>query len=719
MDEIYAHSSDRGEYELLSDHLNEVAELASEFANDFGYGDVARRAGILHDYGKAQDVFQKRVRGGNVSCDHSTSGAKIAYEEGDIITAFVVAGHHAGLADMTPEKYKSKQISLRDRLQHYNLNFSYSLLGYDIPSSRDWSQIDPSKLYDLAFMTRMIFSSLVDADFLCTERFIQRNLIHRSGYVTLKVLNQKLDQFTSKWDNPSNSLYQIRNDVRYACIGKSLEEPGLYSLTVPTGGGKTVASLCFAIKHAIHNGQKRIIYVIPYTSIIDQTVATFQKIFGKEDVIAHHSEVDYSSISFRADSDIDFENNLAMRHQLATENWDAPIIVTTSVQFFESFHASRTSKARKIHNVAKSVVIFDEVQTLPRHYLRACIEVIDSLVSECNVTALLCTATQPALDQVFLQSGSNIPITEIIEDTEELFEKLKRVNYQYDGELGLSRLGAILSIDKQVLCIVNTRKTARDLFWVMQDDPEANYYLSTWMTPAHRKLKLAEIRKRLEGNLPCRVVSTSLIEAGVDVDFPVVYREITRLDSIIQAGGRCNREGKQDKACSVVHVFRFFDRTIPRGQRADVDRMLKVTADAEFDDLETVRNFFEQFYYEMGSRAIDPNMIVDKMQDFCFKQVEQDFEMIPDSGYTIYIPDAENINDIEMLVKGETDRELMRRLGSDSVSINRSDYDMLANEYAIEPVGHLHNTAILIRENAYDARFGLKFSEIDQEVRVF
>lgn len=719
MNKIYAHSNDRGQYELLSDHLNEVAEMAAKFADDFGHADVAERAGYHHDYGKAQVAFQKRVRGANIKCDHSTAGAKLAYEEKDIIVAFCVAGHHAGLADMLPEKYGNAQASLGDRIDRYKLGFAYDLTQFSVPPSRNWLEYDSTKLYNLSFLTRMVFSCLVDADFLCTERFMEEEAVTRAGYDTLVQLNEKLDEFTREWDDPKKKLHEIRNNVRYACNRRALEQLGLFSLTVPTGGGKTIASLSFAIKHAICNGLERVIYVIPYTSIIDQTVEIFQKIFGKKNVVAHHSEIDYSALHSDADSEIDVVNNLAMRHQLATENWDAPIIVTTSVQFFESFHAARPSKTRKLHNVAKSVVIFDEVQSLPRSYLRACVEVIDSLVSECNTTALLCTATQPALDVILQQISSKKSITEIIENKELLFKKMKRVNYQYDGDIDFDDLGCMLNQKSQVLCIVNTKKTARDLYLSLGSDPEANFYLSTWMTPVHRKTVISEIKDRLANNLKCRVISTSLIEAGVDLDFPVVYREVTRLDSIIQAGGRCNREGELGGSKATVHVFRFSDRKVPRGLQGDVDRMLKVSAKNEIDNLETIQAFFQQFYYEMGPEAIDQYKIVEKMEDFCFQQVQKDFVMIPDSGYTIYIQCDENRKEIEKLIKGEISRDLMRKLGNHSVTVYKQDFEELANEHAIELVHHLNDTAILVRQEAYDQRYGLKFSDIEQELQIF
>lgn len=368
----------------------------------------------------------------------------------------------------------------------------------------------------------MLYSCLVDADFLDTEAFMDgRGREHNE--TSMEQLWDRLQSYISGWFPPKGELNRQRCKILEQCIQEGeARAPGLFSLTVPTGGGKTVASLAFALAHAKKHNLERVIYVIPYTSIIEQTAEVFREILGAENVLEHHSNVLYD-LEEEADP-----HTISLAK--ATENWDMPVVVTTAVQFFESLYACRSSQCRKLHNIAGSVVIFDEAQMLPIPYLRPCVWAISQLVEHYGVSAVLCTATQPALEPIFREFLPQIPVQELCPPDTCQWDVFRRVTFRRAGSLTWDELAAQLNTHSQVLCIVNTRKAAQAVYGRL--DGTGCFHLSTLMCPSHRKAQLREIRRRLREGLPCRVVSTSLIEAGVDVDFPIVFREQSGLDSI-------------------------------------------------------------------------------------------------------------------------------------------------------------------------------------------
>ena len=420
----------------------------------------------------------------------------------------------------------------------------------------------------------MLFSCLVDADYQDTQNFME-GPPPRGGYSTPAALLEKLQQYIQPWWDARTELNRKRCEILQTCLDAGPACPdGPYTLTVPTGGGKTVASLAFALTHAAARGKDRVIYVIPYTSIIDQTAEVFQKILGPENVVEHHAGVETSVPEGDADPAL-------YRKALATENWDAPVIVTTAVQFFESLYGSRPARCRKLHNIANSVVVFDEAQTLPVPHLRPCVAAIGQLVQYYGVTAVLCTATQPALQPLFAELAPGLALRELRPDTAGMESVFRRTTLAMAGELSEEALTAQLNAAPQALCVVNRRATAQKLYAALAE--EGRYCLTTLLCPADRKRLLREIRARLQAGLPCRVVSTSLIEAGVDVDFPAVWREEAGLDSILQAAGRCNREGRRAADSSPVTVFRLQGQRVPamirpqRGRGAVCVRCLSPT----------------------------------------------------------------------------------------------------------------------------------------------
>ncbi|MCF6179678.1 MAG: CRISPR-associated helicase Cas3', partial [Geopsychrobacter sp.] len=545
---FYAHSTDnpdKSDWQLLEDHLRGVAQLAAEFAAVFGAGEWGRAAGLLHDAGKATGAFQARLEGSSKRVDHSSFGAQLAKEDAGrlgLLLSYAIVGHHGGLPDGGAQETEL----------HYRLK--YGKVPEDVvklPVTELSSELlPPFKFltkesrqhagFSLGFFARMVFSCLVDADFLDTEKFCsperteQRPTAKNSQPDSLK---KALDSYLAKLVQKAEPtpLNLIRQDILAQCRRKAELLPQIFSLTVPTGGGKTLSSLSFALNHAVKNGLRRIIYAIPFTSIIEQNAKVFQDIFGREQVLEHHC-------NFK-EKDEPEEAAYNRQRGLAIENWDAPLVVTTNVQLFESLFSNKPSRCRKLHNIAGSVIVLDEAQAIPTEYLEPCLEALRELVEHYGCTVVLCTATQPALDDKSKLRSALPEITEIIDAPQELYEKLRRTQVQFVGKLANEDLAARVDVEEQVLCIVSTKPQARALFEQLQT-PEGAFHLSTNMYPEHRRRVLEQIRKQLKQSMPCRVISTTLVEAGVDLDFPVVYRAMAGLDSIAQAAGRCNREGK-------------------------------------------------------------------------------------------------------------------------------------------------------------------------------
>lgn len=545
--ELIAHISRDGRHHPLLEHLKETSRLAAIFAGEFGSLGWAGLAGLWHDLGKYSEDFQRYIRfvadtdahdgttPGRV--DHSTCGALKAVEVFDLpgrILAYLIAGHHAGLPDWRTAA--SGFSGLAQRLKKTKNNDSSrqvfkppwlkDILSQRLPSEKPLPGTDPS------MWIRMLFSCLVDADFLDTEAFMEPPISAKRGcYPTLNELLPLFNSYMDKKTAGANKtkVNRLRKAILGLCVSRSEEPPSICTLTVPTGGGKTLSSMAFAINHALKYGKRRIIYAIPYTSIIEQTAEQFREIFG-EAVLEHHSNIEMSE---KADN---------TRSRLASENWDAPIIVTTTVQFFESLYASRSSRCRKLHNIVNSVVILDEAQLLPPDFLKPIIKALLELHKYYGVTLLMSTATQPALgsrSSIDFNFDGLPDLKEIVEKPETLHEKFKRVRVHVPADLSKEipweGLAAELIEHPSVLCVVNRRDDCRELHGLM---PEGTVHLSALMCGAHRSEVVSTVRRRLCGGVPTRVISTQLVEAGVDLDFPVVYRALAGLDSIAQAAGR-------------------------------------------------------------------------------------------------------------------------------------------------------------------------------------
>jgi CRISPR-associated endonuclease/helicase Cas3 len=692
----------------LLEHLRGVAEKAAVFADRFGAGAVAGVAGWLHDLGKFRVGFQGRIRrasgydpdahieGGPGRISHSTAGALLACEQYGVagrLLAYLIAGHHAGLYDwhgglkerLAGEDARHELADVKaarpptELLEPDGLDLSSALRN--LPGGKD----------GFALWVRMLFSCVVDADFLDTEAFMDEDkATARGDYPDIPTLLAAFDEYMAKKTAtaPPTPLNRLRAEVLGNCRERAQDMPGLFSLTVPTGGGKTLSSLAFALEHARRHGKRRVIYAIPYTSIIEQTADVFREVFRDLDpdpVVEHHSQADLD------------DSRETLKARLACENWDAPLVVTTNVQLFESLFAAKTSRCRKLHNLVDSVVILDEAQTLPPEFLQPILDVLNLLAKHYGVSVVLCTATQPALasKQYFDRGLRGLEgVREIIPDPDRLYSELKRVAVRLPADMRIPTdwpaLAEELAGRETALCIVNRRQDARDLWHLM---PTGTMHLSALMCGAHRAEAIRTIKARLEAKRrgedgePLRVVSTQLVEAGVDLDFPVVYRALAGLDSIAQAAGRCNREGRLKRGEVVVFIP---PQPAPPGLlRKGEDACRSVLHGHRGDPLERslFARYFEHLYHacDLDAKGICKDLRVDGELAVSFRTAADKFRLIEDGEdaqvFVHYRGPNGNDNAIDGLLgkleKEGPERWLLRKLQRYAVSIKRRDLERL------------------------------------------
>ena len=478
-----AHRDQESEREQsLIDHLEKTAELAGQYAEAFGAYQWGYCAGLLHDIGKYSQEFQRRIRGSEEQVDHATAGAQLCHEKKGYysLLSYCIAGHHAGLADTGTRNDRSNMPTLYGRLKKQIPDYNAYKGEIQIPQLMELPFVIQNRKeagFASAMFIRMLYSCLVDADFLNTETFMNKGMTERDCGDSISVLYEKCMSGISGWlkNEDRNTINGRRTEILKHCLEMASKERGMFRLTVPTGGGKTMASLAFALKHAAEHGMNRVIYVIPYTSIIEQTAGIFAEKLGQKNVLEHHSNVDYT-VSDELKS-----------MQLAAENWDKPVVVTTNVQFFESMFSNRSSKCRKLHNVADSVIVFDEAQMLPTDYLKPCIAVMEQLIRHYRSSVVLCTATQPALQNLF---SEDIGFRELCPGVDDQFAFFKRSKIRDLGRISGDSLVERLKNEYSALCIFNTKKTAQNMYQELRG--EGVYHLSTAMYPVHRKRVLAE-----------------------------------------------------------------------------------------------------------------------------------------------------------------------------------------------------------------------------------
>lgn len=730
-------------WQTLQSHSVNVGEMAAEFARVFGAQEIACQTGQLHDLGKYSEAFNCRLHGGP-SVDHATAGAKIAVERwrnviGKLI-AFCIAGHHAGLANGSGEGDNRRTLKQRLALQ----------FGADIPALDNlWQQEIklPQKLsapplkadahhpfFSYAFFTRMLYSCLVDADYLDTEAFysnLENKAVERGGYPKLNVLQHNFNQFINAFrrrvaqapeqtetEKRNAALNRLRSEILDHAVEQAAQPQGLFTLTVPTGGGKTFTSMAFALEHAKQHGMRRVIYVIPFTSIIEQNAAEFRKAFGElgeQAVLEHHSTFDDDKLQDEATKD---------KLRLASENWDAPIVVTTAVQFFESLFADRSSRCRKLHNIAGSVIILDEAQMLPLNLLLPIMQAIKELAQNYRSSVVMCTATQPAVqaENGFYRGFENV--REIAPKPTALFDKLCRTTVQHIGTQTDADLLAKLAEHPQMLIIVNNRRHARSLY--DQAKPlDGTFHLTTLMCAKHRSQKLDEIRGRLKSGEPCRVIATSLIEAGVDVDFPLVMRAEAGLDSVAQAAGRCNREGKRPSENSFVWIFAPEEQWKAPPELAAQAAVMRLTADSFSDDLlstQAVAAYFAELYQLKGSELDNKKILkmhndTGQSLDFPFQTIADKFHMIESHMQPLIIPfDGEAENLISSLQHADHIGGLLRKLQPYTVQIPEKALAALYKAGRIESINEKNfgkQFYTLIGLDLYDEVAGLSWEDLN------
>jgi CRISPR-associated endonuclease/helicase Cas3 len=697
---FYAHSlkdkPDTSDWQRLDDHMIATGRLAGEFAREFRATEPARLAGLLHDLGKYSEKFQARLRGSTERVDHAAAGAieikRIVGKSEKLfaeLISYAIAGHHAGLDDFAP---------LRDRLADMPLEPIDDIWRQEIKVGADALRIDgfkPSKNpdYQLAFLGRMIFSCLVDADYKDTESFYAA---HQMKVVDHEWpdLRAEIDTLLSRFETfmadkqkqvERNPLNGLRKDILTNVLSKAGESAGLFTLTVPTGGGKTLASLGFALRHVKAHNLRRIVYAIPFTSIIEQNAAVFRDVLGNDYILEHHSSIETEKVREQQD-----------KLKLAMEDWAAPVVVTTNVQLFESLFANRSSRCRKLHNLANSVIILDEAQTLPLPLLRPCLAALDELALNYGASIIFCTATQPALDvRDFGKGGLKLEGRELAPNPAELATKLRRTKIERaTKELEDDELVEALATQEQVLVIVNRRTHALDLYnKAKQAGLSGLVHLTTRQYAIHRREILAEVREALREGRPCRLIATSLVEAGVDIDFPRVWRAEAGLDQIAQAVGRCNREGRNAPEDSTVTVFKPKEHKPPR-EIAQLASAFARIAD-NFDDLlspDAMKEYFREVYWQKGDEQLDQKKILDEFKvsggdlNFNYKTAAQNFRMIESGLVPIIINIGREVQDVlERLNNAESSPgKAARQLQSYAVQIPPKDLNLLIQNKRVE-----------------------------------
>lgn len=701
-----------GKWQLLSEHLRQVSDKAANFAAPFGADDEARLAGLLHDLGKYRDEFQSYLRGERTSSaetQHAIFGAAWAADVSRtqlFASKLAIAGHHAGLHDHADLEgmFAMAWLEIPQCLPALITTLETELGPLPAPPAPPpWVRDE----YSAEFYARLIFSCIVDADRLDTAHWPKAPPADSPLDCTALLASVHSERTRKAAANPDSPLAPLRNRIFDTALERANLPPGFFSLTVPTGGGKTLASMAFALAHARAHGLRRVIVVIPYLSIIEQNAAEYRRIFGTDVVLENHSGVR------PADDSTEEEKS---RLELIAENWDAPVIVTTSVQFLESLFASGPSRCRKLHRIPKSVVIFDEVQTLPAHLLAPTFNTLRELAKNYGTSFVFSSATQPAFRRCSSLPDGFLPdeLREIAPAPDELFQKLRRVSYQLPASgvsLDWPTLATQLAAAPQVLCVVNLTRHAMELWTQLSHNlprDEAPIHLSSAMCAEHRLALLDQIRACLRDGRPCRVVSTQLIEAGVDVDFPEVWRALGPLDSIVQVAGRCNREGR--RPTGTVHVFRPSDHKLPRGVYSAAADQASLTL-AALGDTSTAAEqlatgstifagYFQSLHDVVNTDYARPgeSTIQEDRKFLRYREVSRKARVIEDSGTPVIVagdnhggtwaaPLIEEIRTRELATgQPRFDRDDLRRLQRFMINVRSHKHQLLEARGLLRPL---------------------------------
>lgn len=700
------------------EHQKGVAEMAASYAGLFGLASWGNFLGLIHDKGKERAAFQQYIRNANglptddkdhyTNHNHAFVGGLLAKElMGSTWINFLsnqIISHHTGLHDYNELETILQEESIPAEINKDNIKIEKSLLINELMALDVLKSKEGANLFH--HLSRMLFSCLVDADRLDTERFMDVQSWQQRGHSTsIATLLPKLEAHIRMLQSSSadTEVNRIRQKVQEQCRRMSQKEKGFYSLTVPTGGGKTLSSLLWAMKHAASHSMNRIIIAIPYTSIIVQTARLLKKIFGEENVLEHHSNFNPDDVK-----------NKEMREKLklATENWDYPIIVTTNVQLFESLFGNKPSVCRKLHNIVNSVIILDEVQTLPTDFLQPIVDALKAYRKLFGVSVLFTTASQPVLCGKIKGAQSELNgiecITEIIPNEFALHDQLRRVTIEFDDKGNTyNEIAAKVSQYNKVLCIVNTRKDAKELYDRLPNEG-VKIHLSRMMCPAHVGDAIERIKELLQdASQPIvRVIATQLVEAGVDIDFPVVFRQEAGLDSILQAAGRCNREGKLERGHTFVFSLSAEGR-IPFGSIASANNARKnLSKDSDWFSPVTMDRYFRQLYVRVNTfDKKDIKYYLGKPTELCFETAANEFKLIDDDGVNIIVNWGNSMELVEELKESGCTYSLMKQLSKFTVNVHRSDFRQLVNNSFIEE--RLEGIYVLSDKAQYDKATGL------------
>ena len=709
--EYIGHTSEDGRKQLLLDHLNGTSKLCRENANEF-WADIAEFVGQIHDIGKYTSGFQKRINGAeNIRVEHAICGAKEVAKAPPKsyvpMIEYCVAGHHSGLPDGGTKVDSEEDSTLHGRMKRKTGDYS----AYENEVKLEYPKDNLRELFDVSnqreiierysFFTRYLFSCLTDADFIDTERFVTPNTdrgIDGDFQKAYEKVCEKLNSFKIE-----TKLQESRSIIQEQ-VYKSVESnANVYTLNMPTGSGKTLCSIRAALKTAIENKKKRIIYVIPYVSIIEQTAKVFEDIFGDVlPVLQHHSNYDFDDDKNEDENEITSE-----KLKRSCENWDAKLIVTTNIQFFESLYHYKGRRLRKLHNLADSVIIFDEIHMLPIDYIQPCLRAIGYVTKYLNSTAILMSATMPNYDKFMERYMSGVKIENAVKDTS-LFNVFDKCRYEYIGKCELASLAEKAQEYDNALIIVNKRKTARELYDICSGN---KYHLSTYMTPLHRSEIIAKIKEDIKNGINTTVISTSLIEAGVDLDFKAVFREIAGIDNVLQSGGRCNREGKMDMGD--VFVFETDGGNYQTKKKSDIIIRANITRNLfeEFENISTDKcikeyygrllNYKEKKIEENTITAIMGNDL--RIDGIPFRTYAESFNFIDNQVIGIVIPCDENRGLIKELKDGKL--SVKRNLQRYSASVNKDEFKELFQIGIIETLDC--GVCILANTDYYKSDVGL------------
>lgn len=757
---IIAHRTEGGEEQSLYDHVEGVALQIRRNLTEAGLKQLiplGELLGRLHDAGKAQPAFQRYIRGESAAkAPHSAAGALLATKllpslpKGHPLKrtriaqllAYAISGHHRGLYDYAELQNKLDDIETKDRCKKAEGDLSELISEIDCWVKEHGARTEAylrkltSRVEEeeqAQAVIRLLFSCLVDADFLDTEAFMDEERKGRrqeatSGYAPLEVLRDRLAKHMEGFST-EGKINEARRAFLNRCRAHGQSCPkGYYSLFLPTGGGKTLSSMAWALETALNHKAQRIIYVIPYTSIITQTAGIFREIFGEENVLEHHSDISFSG------GETSQEAERYERTRLLAENWDAPIIVTTNVQFFESLFSHKVSRSRKVHSIANSVVVFDEVQMFPTEFLHPMLRLLEDLRWIYGTQLLFCSATLPPFDKDHSSSFKKVndfhqlsdAIHPIVPEDPELFKVFDRVIYHLEEkEYTTKELAEELAQHDSALCIVNSRREASQLYHaLLEEGKEAQdvIHLSRNMCSAHLKERIAEIRQRLKAGTPTIVISTQLIEAGVDIDLPIVYRAMSGLDSIVQAGGRCNREGKRP-APGEVYVFSLSDGGKAVGAIAEGQNATRFLLDNDKEHtrssmpLELIEAYYLRYYASIKSfdeKNIKEDLYSEESEDweFDFEKASVKFKLIEDIDHDLFVPYARGKDLIEELQRQtlRLDRQTMRELQQYHVSISKGKYKELKDDRLLSEVvvnRDTKQTILVLAPQGYDEALGV------------